>query len=49
MTITFTAPIKRHYSLKEVQQMANELTEPRSTNISEFLRKEIDRRIIWEH
>ena len=40
MTITFTAPIKRHYSLKEVQQMANELTEPRSTNISEFLRKE---------
>ena len=40
MTITFHSPIKRHYSLKEVQQMANELTEPRSTNISEFLRKE---------
>ena len=41
MTITFRSPIKRHYTLAEVQQqMANELTEPRSTNISEFLRKE---------
>ena len=41
MTITFRSPIKRHYSLAEVQQqMANEVSNPRSTNISEFLRKE---------
>ena len=41
MTITFRSPIKRHYTLAEVQQqMANELSDPRSTNISEFLRKE---------
>ena len=41
MTIVFRSPIKRHYTLAEVQQqMANELTEPRSTNISEFLRKQ---------
>ena len=40
MTITFIAPIKRHYSFKEIQAMAQEITEPRSTNISEFLRKE---------
>ena len=42
MTITFIAPIKRHYSLKEVQAMPNEI-EPRQerpTNISEFLRKQ---------
>ena len=40
MTIVFRSPIKRHYTLKEVQQMAQEITEPRSTNISEFLRKQ---------
>ena len=41
MTITFRSPIKRHYTLAEVQQqMANEVSDPRSTNISEFLRKE---------
>ena len=42
MTITFIAPIKRHYSLKEVQAMPNEIEprQERSTNISEFLRKQ---------
>ena len=42
MTITFRSPIKRHYTLAEVQQqMANEDIEPaRPTNITEFLRKE---------
>ena len=48
MTITGTAPIEGHYSLKEVQQMASELTEPRSTNISEFLRKESTGEL-WQH
>ena len=40
--ITFIAPIKRHYSFKEVQQMAQDVEgfKPSpSTNISEFLRK----------
>ena len=40
MTITFIAPIKRHYSYKEIQQMAQDIEPARSTNISEFLRKE---------
>ena len=40
MTITFIAPIKRHYSYKEAFQMTNEVSDPRTTNISEFLRKE---------
>ena len=43
MTIVFRSPIKRHYTLAEVQQqMANEIEprQERSTNISEFLRKE---------
>ncbi len=38
--MNFIAPIKRHYSYSEAFPVANELTEPRSTNISEFLRKE---------
>ena len=39
--ITFIAPIKPHYSLREIQAMANDIEgfKP-STNISEFLRKE---------
>ena len=38
--MNFIAPIKRHYSYKEAFQMANEVSDPRTTNISEFLRKE---------
>ena len=40
MTITFTSPIKRHYTLKEIQAMSNDIEPARSTNISEFLRKQ---------
>ena len=41
MTLTFRSPIKRHYTLAEVQQqMAQDIEPARSTNISEFLRKE---------
>jgi hypothetical protein len=40
MTITFLAPIKRHYSYREIQQMAQDIEPKRSINISEFLRKE---------
>ena len=40
MTIRFLAPIKEHLSYKDAFPMANELTEPKPTNISEFLRKE---------
>ena len=40
MTITFRSPIKEHLSYKDAFPMANDLTEPRPANISEFLRKE---------
>ena len=40
MTIRFLAPIKEHLSYKDAFPMANELTEPKSTNISDFLSKE---------
>ena len=41
MTITFRSPIKRHYTLAEVQQqMAQDIEPARSTSITEFLRKE---------
>ena len=40
MTITFRSPIKRHYSYREIQQMAQDIEPARSTSISEFLRKE---------
>ena len=40
MTITFISPIKPHLSHREAFPMPNELTEPRETNISEFLRKQ---------
>ena len=40
MPITFITPIKPHLSHKEAFPMANEVSDPRSTNISEFLRKE---------
>ena len=41
MTIVFRSPIKRHYTLAEVQQqMAQDIEPARSTNISEFLRKQ---------
>ena len=38
--MNFIAPIKRHYSYREAFPMGNEVSDPRSTNISEFLRKE---------
>ena len=46
MTITFRSPIKRHYTLAEVQQqMANELTEPRVHKyLGALLRKQSHRR-----
>ena len=40
MTITFISPIKPHLSLGKPSLWPNELTEPRATNISEFLRKQ---------
>ena len=41
MTIVFRSPIKRHYTLAEVQQqMAQDIESARSTNVSEFLRKQ---------
>ena len=40
MTITFTSPIKRHHTLKEIQAMSNDIEPARSTNISECLRKQ---------
>ena len=40
MTIIFRSAIKPHLTHKEAFPMGNEVTEQRSTNISEFLRKE---------
>ena len=41
MTITFRSPIKRHYTLAEVQQqMAQDIEPARPTSITEFLRKD---------
>ena len=38
--MNFIAPIKRHYSYREAFSMTNEVSDPRSTNISEFLKKQ---------
>ena len=40
MTITFRSPIKPHYSLKEIQSMANEITEAKPQSVSEYLRQQ---------
>ena len=40
MTITFISAIKPHLTFREVQAMANDIEPARSTNVSEFLRKQ---------
>lgn len=40
MPITFLSAIKPHYTLKEIRAMSNEIEPQRSTNVSEFLRKQ---------